>query len=512
MSTEQKNILFDLIKSLSKSEKRQFKLFVGRLGANSDAKFIALFNVIDKMKKYDEQTILRKTDISKGQLPNVKSNLYRQLLVSLRLNPQHQTPQLQIREQIDFATILYNKGLYRQSLKILDKAKSTAMDLYELNMAFEIVEFEKAIESQYITRSMDSRADDLAVMAKDLSIQNVLASKLSNLSLQLYSFLLKNGYAKNEDDYIKTRNYFYYHLPTFEIEELDFREKLYLYMAQLWYNMIIQDFVSSYKYATKWVELFREERRMISANPVYYVKGYNYLLESLYYLRYYSKFKESYLELCEEVEHDKYINNANTKSMVFIYTRYNEINMHFLGATFEEGIKVIQRIEEELNDHTHQIDEHHIMVFYYKFACLHFGIDNYRESIQYLNKIINNPKLGMREDLLCYSRILRLICHFELGKEEIESIVKSTYRFLIKMNDLHRVQVEIIAFLKNLNNIYPSELKNAFKDLFDKLKKLEDHPYEKRSFLYLDILSWLESKIEGKPLHSIVQEKARALK
>ena len=65
------------------------------------------------------------------------------------------------------------------------------------------MEFEKAIESQYITRSLDSRANDLAIGAKELSIKNVLSSKLSNLSLQLYSFLLKNGYAKNEDDYIR---------------------------------------------------------------------------------------------------------------------------------------------------------------------------------------------------------------------------------------------------------------------------------------------------------------------
>ena len=28
-------------------------------------------------------------------------------------------------------------------------------------------------------------------------------------------------------------------------------------------------------------------------------------------------------------------------------------------------------------------------------------------------------------------------------------------------------------------------------------KKFEDDPYEKRAFLYLDIISWLESKIVG---------------
>jgi hypothetical protein len=47
----------------------------------------------------------------------------------------------------------FNKGLYKQSLKILDKTKIIALENDE-NMAFEIVEFEKLIESQYITRSI----------------------------------------------------------------------------------------------------------------------------------------------------------------------------------------------------------------------------------------------------------------------------------------------------------------------------------------------------------------------
>jgi hypothetical protein len=57
-------------------------------------------------------------------------------------------------------------------------------------MAFEIVEFEKLIESQYITRSI-GRADELVIQAKELNYQNTISSKLSNLSLQLYGIMLK---------------------------------------------------------------------------------------------------------------------------------------------------------------------------------------------------------------------------------------------------------------------------------------------------------------------------------
>ena len=176
MAIDQKDALFSLIKSLSKSEKRQFKLYVGRLGGNSETNFMSLFNLLDRVSSYDDALIVKKTNIKKQQISNTKAHLYKQLLFSLRLNPVHQNVRSQIREQFDFAAILYAKGLYKQSLKILDKAKELALNNDENNLAYEIVEFEKVIESQYITRSMSNRADALSEQAKELSLKNVRIS------------------------------------------------------------------------------------------------------------------------------------------------------------------------------------------------------------------------------------------------------------------------------------------------------------------------------------------------
>ena len=116
----------------------------------------------------------------------------------------------------------------------------------------------------------------------------------------------------------------------------------------------------------------------------------------------------------------------------------------------------------------------------------------------------------MREDLLCFSRILNLVAHYEAGLDQnLDALIKSTYKFLLKMNELHLVQQRIIAFLRNLSNIYPHELKSAFENLHKELKAFENHPYEKRSFMYLDIISWLESRIENVTVESIIRKKSK---
>ena len=509
MTIVHRDALFILIKSLSKSEKRQFKLYVGRLGVNADAKFLALFNLLDKMKAYDEKQILDSGIVKKTQISNLKAHLYKQILVSLRLNPVNQNIRIQIREQLDFATILYQKGLYKQSLKILDKAKGMAMEHEEKNVAYEIVELEKVIETQYITRSIPDRADELAKQAKQLSEHNVITSKLSNLSLQLYGMMLKVGYVRNDEELQSVKNYFDDHLPAYILEDLGFREKLWAYKAHLWYSLLTQDFLSSYRYASKWVGLFNDNQEMIILNPVFYLKGNHYLLESLFFVKYASQFKETLAQLEQQVSHPKFPQNDNIASLAFLYINSNKLNLHFLEGTFEKGLYLVKIIEYGIKKHGDRIDAHHVMLLYYKIACLYFGQGDYKNCIAYLKRIITNKSLKMREDLMCFARVLSLVAHYEAGMDyHLEVQLKSTYKFLLKMNDLHAVQKEMIKFLRSLGDIYPHELKDEFRKLYNELKKYENHPYEKRAFLYLDILSWLESHLEGKPVSQIIREKA----
>jgi len=488
------------------------KVYVGRLGVNTDSKFLALFNHLDKSESLDEEQIVAKKIVKKQQLSNLKAHLYKQILISLRLSPLHQNVRSQIREQLDFATILYHKGLYKQSLKILDKAKTVAKENEEHNIAYEIVELEKIIETQYITRSINSRADELTIEAKMLSMKNVIASRLSNLSLQLYGLMIKSGYVRNDKEHKLITNYFESKLPKYDWNILGFREKLWLYKAHLWYGFMVQDFLSCYKYSKKWVDLFYENPKMIILNPVFFLRGNHYLLESLYLIQDKTKLKSTLSKFEMTIKSDDFPIDDNIEVLSFQFIYNNRLNVHFLEGTFDEGEYLVDEILEGVKEYKNRLDDHHIMVLYYKIGCLYFGMANHRKCIEYLSKIINNKSLKMREDLMCFARVLSLVAHYEAGMDyHLETQLKETYRFLIKMDDLYEVQKEMIKFLKNLGDIFPHQIKDEFRKLHKTLKQYEDHPYEKRAFLYLDILSWLESNIEGRPVADIIKEKSKKL-
>jgi hypothetical protein len=508
MPNRSSDTLFQLVKSLKKSEKRNFKLYVKRNTASEDLKIIYLFDALDKMDTYDEVELLEKNKrLSKQQLSNIKAHLNKQILASLRLIRGESDIVIQLHEQLDYAEILYNQGLYLQSLKVLDRIKEYAREYHQYSYVLETLFFEQKIEALHITRSMQDRALRLADEMMAINRQLQLSGSLSSLSLQLYSWYIQHGVARNEKDEIAVKEFFESRLPAEKPAAGAFYENLYLYQCYSWFAFIGQDFLSYYRYTHRWVELFDKEPAMVGIETGHYIKGMHNLLGAHFDLLNYPKFLETLERFEFFFESDAVRENDNNRIQTFVYLHIAKINQHFIDGSFSEGLALVPYIEEKLKEYEIYLDRHRILIFYYKFASLYFGSGDFENTIKYLNKIIN-WRMDLRTDLQCYSRLLHLIAHYELGNEDLlEYLIKSVYRFMAKMQNLSKVEEEIFRFLKKSFQRGPKELQGEFSGLLDRLKNYEKNRFETRAFVYLDIISWLESKIRGVPVQKIIREK-----
>ena len=77
--------LFRLIRSLSKSEKRFFKIYSERHVIGDQNNYVALFDTIDRQKSYNEEAIIKKFADRKfaRRLPVAKNYLYELILKSM---------------------------------------------------------------------------------------------------------------------------------------------------------------------------------------------------------------------------------------------------------------------------------------------------------------------------------------------------------------------------------------------------------------------------------------------
>jgi uncharacterized protein YicC (UPF0701 family) len=508
MPNRSSDTLFQLVKSLKKSEKRNFKLYVKRNSAGEDLKITQLFDALDKMDEYDESVLLKKhKTIKKQQLSNTKALLYKQILSSLRLIKNEVHIDIQLHEQLDYARILYNKGLYYQSLRTLEKIKENARAHNQETFLLQALFFEQKIEALHITRSMQDRADRLASEVNEVNQRLLRTGSLSNLSLQLYSWYIRNGHARSEKDEKAVLEFFEQHLPADISACTGFYEKLYLFQSYTWYAFIGQDFLLYYRYTQKWVDLFEKHKFMIAVEPAHFIKGMHNLLGAHFDLMNYTKFIHT-LDQFEKFSRSEVVkSNENNRIQTFVYLHISKINKHFIEGTFTEGLSLVPYIETKLREFEIYLDRHRVLVFYYKFASLYFGSGDYDNTINYLNKIIN-WKVDLRTDLQCYSRLLHLIAHYELGNYQLlEYLIKSVYRFMAKMGNLSLVEEEIFNFLRKSFKLSPKELKPEFEKFLDRLKTYEKNRYETRVFAYLDIISWLESKIRQVPVQDIIREK-----
>jgi hypothetical protein len=508
MSNRISDTLFQLIHSLEKSEKRHFKLYIKRSSSKDDLKIVRLFDALDKLSDYDEKLLLKKLpDIQKTQLANLKSHLYKQLLASLRLLKTSENIDLQLSEHLDNARLLYNKGLKIQSLKILEKAKELARDHQKFNTLVQLISLEKKIETLHITRSSVEKTEQLAMEAMQISSHIDRVTRLSNLALLLYRWYVINGHARNELDEKDIRAFFKTHLPGNVNDIAGFYEKLYLYQSYCWYAFIRQDFLMYYRYSQKWIDLFDEEPMLIEVETGHYVKGMHTLLNALFDLRNFEKFDivlkkfELFAKTSVAAQHD------NFRTHTSIYINSAKINYHLMKGTFKEGLALIPEIEEKLTEYALQVDRHRILVFNYKFANLYFGNGNYEACIDYLQKIINGP-LDLRIDLQCYARLMHMMSHYELGNYDImESLIKSVYRFMAKMKNLTVVEEEMFKFLRHSFDVSPTKMKPELEMFLSKVKHLEKNRFETRAFAYMDIISWIESKVYHKPMSEIIYNK-----
>ncbi|WP_336515636.1 hypothetical protein [Pollutibacter soli] len=500
--------LFQLVKTLEKAEKRNFKLYVKRNAATDDLKIIQLFDAMDKMEVFDEEILLKRNKgIRKSQLSNLKAHLYKQILASLRVMRDEINIDIQLHEQLDHARILYNKGLYTQALKVLAKIKDLSKANNQITFWLQALFFEKKIESLHITRSLENRAEQLSKEVDDLNERLVMMGKLSNLSLRMYGLYIRLGHARNEKDEMLVKGFFERNLPKNAAQATGFYEKLFLYQSYAWYAFILQDLLMYYRYCQRWVDLFEKERFMVKIETQQYIKGMHNLMNAHFMLSNGEKFACTINDFEHFYRSKEANNNDNNRVQSFVYLYTAKINRHFMDGTFTQGLKLVPYIEEKLEEYALQLDRHRVLIFYYKIACLYFGSGNNDKTIDYLNRIIN-WKVDLRADLQCYARLLHLIAHYELGNFDIlEYLIKSVYRFMSKMENLSVVEKEIFSFIRKSFHLNPHQIRSAFKVLRDKLKKYEGNPLESRSFMYLDIISWLESHIQNLPVQDVIRAK-----
>lgn len=497
---------------MTKGDKRNFKLYAKRIQGDDSLMFIKLFDAMEKMSELDDKKALQKLQgLNKTQYSNLKRHLYSQILVSLRMISIKRDKAIEIREQIDFASILYAKGLFLQSLKLLQRARKIA-EKEELDLlTLEIIEMQKVIESRHITNS-GPLVNDLLTSSAYQTIQRVDNSiALSNMRGNLHAYYIRNSHIKTAQEETEIRQYFRNQLPAIKESMLSYPENVYLYQCYVWYHYILLDFKSCYENAVKWTSIFERDSELKQQDPVLYMRGYHYMLTAAFNARNTDAIERHLadLETFRKSNYSKFDENA--KLFSFLYVHWARYNVHFLKGTFDKGLDHIPRTLQRIKRYTHRIAPHRRMVLYYKIAWMYMGAGHPGETVSYLSKILSEDDDAFREDIQAYSRLLLLMAHYDLDNLDLlPYLTRSTMTFFKnKTTSQNRLQRAMLKFFTDIQKVGISDRRELLLAFQKELQVIYQDPYELRAFLYLDVLAWVDAKINKQPIKGLIESASK---
>lgn len=500
--------LFQLIKSLDQSEKRYFKVFATmHIKGSDNNKYVSLFDAIDKQEVYDEDIIRKQFKNEKflNQLHVAKNYLYNTILKSLRLYHSEKSKLNELMDTLRDVQILHDKSLYKQCRKLLEKAKKIASTYEKHSQVLAILDWEKTLARTSSYTGLDEKQ-----LMEFYNEHIETTEKLNNINeywkLTMKSFLLrkKQGEIRDKAELKKFNEIIKHPLLRSEDNAKTFISKTLYFNIKGLYYLTNKDYNNLHTLSVKLVKL-------LEANPLL-MKEENYI-GSLYNLLLVQLELKKYDEALDTINKLRNFEAKSTSMItrIFVMSYDTELNLYLKTGEFDKGLKLVSEIEQGLKKHNEKINKESKVLFAYNIAYLFFGLSEYDNSLKWINEIMNDKELSIREDIQCFARILNLLVHYELGNYVlIEYIIKSTRRYLSNKNKLHKFELTILNYIRKLINAkMDDDTTFIFMEWKKELSSISEDILEINAFEYFDFIAWLDSKIKKKSLPEMLKGKKK---
>lgn len=508
--------LFQLIKSLSKTEKGYFKKYASTHIIGEKNNYMKLFEAIDKQKIYNEAAIKSKfaKETFIKHLPSEKNYLSDLILRSLTSYSTKVSTEFKIKQLLLQIEVLFKKSLYKHCKKLINKAKELAYQYDHNVLLLNILNWEKIVmQSELYVLKTEKTIDDL-FKEEQLIIEKVQStSEFWKLAAQTYRLYTAKGTARNDDEVTAFGTFVENKHPWNVRQTLPYLAKIYRYNAYGFYYYSINDFKKSYTCVQKELALWDTNPIQIKEHTSLYALALSNMVLTCGRLR---KYKErlTYIEKIRAIPR-LWINTAyeDMDSKIFLRLCVFETDTYYKTGEYEKGIALVPKIEEGIKEFGDKlIQKRALLTLYFNISYLYFIAGDYSKALHWQNKILNHPYIDFGLDIICFSKILNLLIHFEMKNDLLlEYVVKSTYRFLDKNNSLYKLEATILNFIRKKLPEINSQKKRieSFKKLKEDYIENSKDPNQSGLLDYFDFPEWIQSKIENRPFADILREKAK---
>ena len=482
-----KKQLFILIKSLSKAEKRYFKLSCRQAEAASN--YLKLFDAMDAQKEYDEEAIRKKfkKEAFCKQLHVTKNYLRQHILKSLRNFHGQISKDAELKDVLRNAEILYHKELYPLCHGELKKAETIART-FEINSGLaEIIgwkrKLEQAMHSQHYTRFTELlHEQEQAIDA--MHNTNLHWQHAVNTSHTVMSNTASVGKKVKSAQAATLEN-----AQTLEAKVLCYNTSYLTSLRNGLHDKAEQSL-------TDLLNLLEKHPHRIQEDPAIYISSANNLVSYLVFSKQYDK--AIALINRSRVLYENAMQQHEKKSLLKqILRTYNiELEIYRDKKAFEKNWPFIEHIESFITRHVTKIPSDYLLSFWFQLANIHFMRKDFDRSLKWINQILNTRIQNIRTDLQVHARMMNLLIHLEQDNLFVlRYFVDSTRRYLKKVKQMRSFEQTLLNFFSKVGQTPKFEHKDRFKELQQQLFFTNAEQVPANVLDYIDYKSWIEGKL-----------------
>ena len=492
--------VYSLIKSLTMSEKRYFKIFSERHTIGKQNKYVALFDQLDGLEIDDDKKIkagLKELGISCDFLAADKNYLFNMILRSLNDFHHARTYNLDIKENLISIEILFHKGLYRECLQLISKTSAVAQECENFQLMIDLLMWKKKCTG-YSIGLKQAAAINLQIDQFILLINNLKA--ITDIYYESYQ-LFTNQEELPPDELLRKFNLLL-KKPELKSEDraLSFSSKVYFYLIYANFYYVKDEKLLELECLQKLVNMLNASAIYPIENPLDYISVYNRLLSIKKFFPSSSFFDD--IKLLKDFSKKIQIRKEVVAERVFVHINTHTLEYYLLNNDFQEALQKTAEIEREIARLSFDIESYHMIYFYYLQVTALIYVGQFHKALKLINKILMEFLPESRPQVFLRIEILNCLVHYELKNYELSLLLSKK---LLKKKEALQVfiplEIEILkAFVLLCDKPEPAyKVENAvFQKLLNEINNQSGQFGSTSKGLIENYKKWIAAKIKRK--------------
>lgn len=495
--------LYQLIHSLTQAEKRYVKVFASKHLVGTNNNYLRLFDALLQMDEYDEEQIKSRF---KGKsfikhLSSEKNYLHRFILKSMRSFHAESSVNTQLKELLLDARYLFEKRLYPQSWKVLEKSRRLAI-MHDKPLAlFEILFMERDIIIEHQSRDIREHVNSINAETSRMLQRFLDHTTLYQLKDDLF-ILGRTRYTLREDDPEREARQIIDH-PLLQHEPREGFESKYLYLfSHALYHITGRNYKEADHFYTSLIALWESHPEKIKDESHRYKKTLSNYLSNCQALGKLNEFPRM-LDKIRSIP----CRTADEEAEEFQNVYYMELLYLMNTNNLDKAAGLVPEIEKGLKHYRSKINKARELAFYHNIAVLYFVIGEHRKALDWVNRIINDERSETRQDIQDFSRLFQLVLHYELNNVDLlEYSLRSVHRYYKQKESAYRFELLMLQYLKNLIRADTEKKMHLYGCLRDELQQLCADPRYKKAQGFDEIQYWVKSKVLNRPMVALLAD------